>query len=170
MARKGLLGRIPPFQYHGTPHETSCCCLGLSRKGALPKPSDWESSNVAVLETDRSAVLSLGTKAAALALLRGGVSLPAGKSRTVLCQASCLGQVSQMLYSETDCTENTSVVLQLFLWDPMSHTNPGQREKLICQGHIQRSSELQQDGQHPVSCFLFILYSCRQENPSSTFP
>lgn len=89
---KGLLDRMPPFQYHETTPETSCCCLGLSRKGALPKPLDLGSSSVAVRDRQSCSPepRSLGSKAAAPALLRGGVSLPAGTSRTVVCQASCL--------------------------------------------------------------------------------
>lgn len=43
---------MPPFEYHKTPPGRSCCCLGLSRKGALPKPWGWGSSSVAVLETE----------------------------------------------------------------------------------------------------------------------
>lgn len=86
----------------------------LQQKGALPKPWDWGSFSSGgsppvdkhwQLETDRAAVLSQGAWVPQLPL-RGEVSLPAGMSRTVACQASCLGQVSQMLYPETDCTEH----------------------------------------------------------------
>lgn len=99
---KGLLDRMPPFEYHESTPETSCCCLGLSRKGALPKPSSWGSPSVAV--RDRQSCRP-GYQSCSPSTADRWVALPAGTSRTVVCQARCLGQVSQMLYPETGCTE-----------------------------------------------------------------